>query len=125
MVESGESVALLGPNGAGKTTLVEMIEGVQFPDSGEIFILDRSWGKDEKFLLSLFGLALHESRLVERLTVEETLNLFASFYSLGEKRTEEVIEIIQLESKHYMGSHLSEVNDRGWHWGLQYTLHKS
>ena len=33
-VESGEAVALLGPNGAGKTTLVEMIEGVQFPDSG-------------------------------------------------------------------------------------------
>ena len=43
IVESGESVALLGPNGAGKTTLVEMIEGVQYPDSGEIHILDRSW----------------------------------------------------------------------------------
>ena len=40
IVESGESVALLGPNGAGKTTLVEMIEGVQYPDSGEIHILD-------------------------------------------------------------------------------------
>ena len=43
VVEYGESVALLGPNGAGKTTLVEMIEGVQFPDSGDIRILDRSW----------------------------------------------------------------------------------
>ena len=99
MVESGESVALLGPNGAGKTTLVEMIEGVQFPDSGEIRILDRSWEKDEHFLRKQIGLALQETRFLERLTVEETLNLFASFYSLEKERAREVIEIIQLGSK--------------------------
>ena len=99
MVESGESVALLGPNGAGKTTLVEMIEGVQFPDSGEIRILGRSWEKDEHFLRKQIGLALQETRFLERLTVEETLNLFASFYSLEKERAREVIEIIQLESK--------------------------
>ena len=99
MVESGESVALLGPNGAGKTTLVEMIEGVQFPDSGEIRILGRSWEKDEHFLRKQIGIALQETRFLERLTVEETLNLFASFYFLGKERTREVIEIIQLESK--------------------------
>ena len=34
----GQSVALLGPNGAGKTTLMEMIEGIQKPDTGDIFI---------------------------------------------------------------------------------------
>ena len=99
IVESGESVALLGPNGAGKTTLVEMIEGVQYPDSGEIYILDRSWEKDENILHKQIGIALQETRFLERLTVEETLNLFASFYSLEKKRTREVIEIIQLESK--------------------------
>ena len=99
IVESGESVALLGPNGAGKTTLVEMIEGVQYPDSGKIHILDRSWEKDENILRKQIGIALQETRFLERLTVEETLNLFASFYSLEKKRTREVIEIIQLESK--------------------------
>ena len=57
-VESGEAVALLGPNGAGKTTLVEMIEGVQIPDSGEIRILEKSWEKDEHFLRKEIGLAL-------------------------------------------------------------------
>ena len=86
IVESGESVALLGPNGAGKTTLVEMIEGVQYPDSGEIYILDRSWEKDENFLRKQIGIALQETRFLERLTVEETLNLFASFYSLEKKK---------------------------------------
>ena len=99
LIESGESIALLGPNGAGKTTLVEMIEGVQFPDSGEIRILDRSWEKDENYLRKQIGLALQETRFQERLTVEETLDLFASFYSLEKKRIKEVLEIIQLESK--------------------------
>lgn len=37
-ISKGEYVALLGPNGAGKTTLVEMIEGIQQPDSGTVHI---------------------------------------------------------------------------------------
>ena len=98
-VESGEALALLGPNGAGKTTLVEMIEGVQIPDSGEILILGKSWKNDEHFLRQQIGLALQETRFQERLTVEETLRLFASFYQLKKERTNEVLEIIQLESK--------------------------
>ena len=98
-VESGEAVALLGPNGAGKTTLVEMIEGVQLPDSGTIQIFEKTWAEDEYFLRQEIGLALQETRFQERLTVEETLNLFASFYHLSKKRTSEVIDIIQLESK--------------------------
>ena len=98
-VESGEALALLGPNGAGKTTLVEMIEGVQIPDSGEIQILGKNWKNDEHFLRQEIGLALQETRFQERLTVEETLRLFASFYQLKKERTNEVLEIIQLESK--------------------------
>ena len=98
-VESGEALALLGPNGAGKTTLVEMIEGVQIPDSGEILILGKNWKNDEHFLRQQIGLALQETRFQERLTVEETLRLFASFYQLKKERTNEVLEIIQLESK--------------------------
>lgn len=38
-IRKGEFVALLGPNGAGKTTLIEMLEGIQKPDSGSISIL--------------------------------------------------------------------------------------
>jgi len=96
-VESGEALALLGPNGAGKTTLVEMIEGVQIPDSGEIKILEKTWAKDEHFLRKEIGLALQETRFQDRLTVEETLGLFAGFYGLNQVRTREVLEIIVLE----------------------------
>ena len=42
-VDKGEIFGLLGPNGAGKTTLVEMIEGIQNPDKGEIAIMGKRW----------------------------------------------------------------------------------
>ena len=76
-----------------------MIEGVQIPDSGEIKILEKTWAKDEHFLRKEIGLALQETRFQDRLTVEETLGLFAGFYGLNQVRTREVLEIIQLESK--------------------------
>ena len=37
-VSRGEILSVLGENGSGKTTLMNMISGIYFPDSGEIFI---------------------------------------------------------------------------------------
>lgn len=37
-VKKGEILSLLGENGSGKTTLMNMLSGIYFPDSGEIFI---------------------------------------------------------------------------------------
>ena len=34
----GEILSVLGENGSGKTTLMNMISGIYFPDSGEIFV---------------------------------------------------------------------------------------
>jgi ABC-2 type transport system ATP-binding protein len=98
-IRPGEFVALLGPNGAGKTTTVEMMEGLKNPDSGEILLQGKSWQKNEKDLRSVIGLSLQETRFSEKLTVFETLRLFASFFGLGEKRVNEIIDLTGLESK--------------------------
>jgi len=95
----GEFVAVLGPNGAGKTTLVEMIEGIQKPDSGEIFIKGKHWRNHHAELNRVLGISLQETWFVEKLTVKETLILFASFYKLGEDRVKEIIDLIRLEEK--------------------------
>ncbi len=81
----GEYIALLGPNGAGKTTLVEMIEGVGKPDSGEIKILGLDWKKNETEIKQKLGFSFQETKLIDKITVLETLNLFASFYKKQEK----------------------------------------
>ncbi|MEZ4549248.1 MAG: ATP-binding cassette domain-containing protein [Desulfobacterales bacterium] len=66
----------LGPNGAGKTTLMEMIEGIQQPDQGDIFIKEQKWKGNEKELHRIIGLSLQETHFIDRLTVFETLALF-------------------------------------------------
>jgi sulfate transport system ATP-binding protein len=37
-IPTGELVALLGPSGSGKTTLLRIVAGLEFPDSGAVFL---------------------------------------------------------------------------------------
>lgn len=39
-VKPGEFIALLGPSGSGKTTLLRIIAGLEFQDSGQVFLND-------------------------------------------------------------------------------------
>ncbi len=98
-IPKGQFVALLGPNGAGKTTLVEMIEGIQKPDKGEITIMGKHWKGNEDELHRIIGLSLQETRFIDKLRVTETLQLFASFFNLGKERVNEIIDIVGLEEK--------------------------
>jgi len=72
-IPKGQFTALLGPNGAGKTTLVEMIEGIQKPDKGEITISGKRWKGNEDELHRIIGLSLQETRFIDKLRVSETL----------------------------------------------------
>ena len=98
-IPKGQFVALLGPNGAGKTTLVEMIEGIQKPDKGEITIMGKKWKGNEDELHNIIGLSLQETRFIDKLRVSETLLLFAGFFNLGKERVNEIINIVGLEDK--------------------------
>ncbi|MGA3015362.1 MAG: ABC transporter ATP-binding protein [Bacteroidales bacterium] len=98
-IYQGQFVALLGPNGAGKTTLVEMIEGIQKPDQGEILILGKKWKGNDDELRKVIGLSLQETRFIDKLTVRETVKLFASFFEIGDAQGDEIISIVGLEEK--------------------------
>ncbi len=97
-IQPGECFGLLGPNGAGKTTTIEILEGLLAPTSGAVTILGRTWQKDSRDLRERLGISLQETRLSEKLSVRETLNLFASFYQ-HPRSVQEVMEKLQLTEK--------------------------
>jgi ABC-2 type transport system ATP-binding protein len=97
-IRPGECFGLLGPNGAGKTTTIEICEGLTPPDAGDVVILGRRWGGDDRALRALLGISLQETQFSEKLTVGETVRLFRSFYPRGPAAVE-VIDLVQLGEK--------------------------
>jgi ABC-2 type transport system ATP-binding protein len=94
----GECFGLLGPNGAGKTTTIEICEGLTAPDAGTVELLGLNWKSGANELRQRIGVQLQETQFPEKLTVEEILRLFRSFYRRG-LTIDESIRIAQLEEK--------------------------
>ena len=97
-VQKGECFGLLGPNGAGKTTTIEICEGLTVPDEGEVRLLGLDWKRSANELRQRIGIQLQETQFPDKLTVEETLRLFRSFYRRG-LSADEAIRIAQLDEK--------------------------
>ncbi|MGZ4815159.1 MAG: ATP-binding cassette domain-containing protein [Terriglobales bacterium] len=97
-IQAGECFGLLGPNGAGKTTTIEILEGLLPATSGEVEVLGMKWDRHERELREMLGISLQETRLTEKLTVRETLELFASFYK-NPRPAETVMEELVLTEK--------------------------
>jgi ABC-2 type transport system ATP-binding protein len=97
-VARGECFGLLGPNGAGKTTTVEICEGLNEPDSGDVEVLGQRWTTHARALRQRLGIQLQETQLSDKLSVTETLRLFRSFYDQG-PTVDEIIRLVQLGEK--------------------------
>ncbi|MCK4260119.1 MAG: ABC transporter ATP-binding protein [Halanaerobiales bacterium] len=96
-VEKGMVFGMLGPNGAGKSTTIETLVGLNQRDSGQVNILGLDPEKDLKDLKMKMGVQLQTPSLFTRLTVSESVNLFASFYP-NPLSTEEVLTRVGLET---------------------------
>ena len=101
-IEKGECFGLLGPNGAGKTTTIEILEGLTVPDAGSVEVLGMRWGRGhgaaDHALRERLGIQLQETQLADKLTVEETVRLFRSFYRKSHT-VDEVLSLVELEEK--------------------------
>jgi ABC-2 type transport system ATP-binding protein len=97
-VKRGECFGLLGPNGAGKTTTIEICEGLTAPDAGTVELMGLNWARSANELRRRIGIQLQETQFPDKLTVDETLRLFRSFFPRG-LSVEESIKTAQLEEK--------------------------
>ncbi|RPJ64603.1 MAG: ABC transporter ATP-binding protein [Acidobacteria bacterium] len=97
-VRRGECFGLLGPNGAGKTTTIEILEGLLVQDAGDVEVLGLRWGRHDRALRQRLGIQLQDTQLSEKITVEETVRLFRSFYRRGPS-VDDVVRMVELEAK--------------------------
>ncbi len=98
-VRPGICFGLLGPNGAGKTTTVEMLEGLHPPTSGSVELFGLRWGTGhDQELRERIGVQLQETQLADKLTVQEVITLFRSFYQKG-KQIAELLKLVELEGE--------------------------
>jgi branched-chain amino acid transport system ATP-binding protein len=94
-VFSGEVYAIIGANGAGKSTLLRTIAGLHHPTSGSV-LLD---GKDvtglrpERRAAQGIGMVPEGRRLFESLSVEENLQVGATYARQGPWTIERVYEM--------------------------------
>jgi ABC-2 type transport system ATP-binding protein len=95
---AGTCLGLLGPNGAGKTTSIEVLEGLMPADAGSVHILGSTWSDDARGIRQRIGVQLQETRLPEKLSVDEVLRLFRSFYTRG-RNTDEILDLVGLTEK--------------------------
>ncbi|HEY8646900.1 MAG TPA: ABC transporter ATP-binding protein [Gaiellaceae bacterium] len=97
-IEAGEVFGLLGPNGAGKTTTVEILEGYRKRDAGTVEVLGTDPQKAGSAWREQIGVMLQSSSLYPNLTVQESLRVFAGYYSRP-RDPEEVVELVGLTEK--------------------------
>jgi ABC-2 type transport system ATP-binding protein len=97
-VRQGEIFAFLGPNGAGKTSTVEILEGYRKRTGGEVSVLGEDPAHAGSAWRDRIGIVLQSNSLDPYLTVRESLELYAGYFS-HPRAVEEVIALVGLEEK--------------------------
>jgi ABC-2 type transport system ATP-binding protein len=97
-VRRGEVFAFLGPNGAGKTTTVEILEGYRERSAGEVIVLGSDPERGDREWRERLGIVLQECRMEPKLTVRETLEMYAGYYR-APREVEETIELVGLAER--------------------------
>lgn len=101
-VQKGEIVGILGPNGAGKTTLLRMLGTLMEPTSGSVeFQEDMLVVDDVKEIKRRIGYLSGNTKLYDRLSTRELLQIMGEIYGLSKQKTEErisdIIELLKLD----------------------------
>ncbi len=102
-IERGETFAILGENGAGKSTTMRMIACRSPLSQGKLLVEGFDVAKNERQIRSIIGIVPQENNLDPDLNVRENLLIYSRYFRLSkseaEKRTDELINFINLKSK--------------------------
>ncbi len=85
-VEKGEFVVFIGPSGCGKTTTMKMINRLQEPSEGKIFLNGKNvLDQDPVNLRRSIGYVIQQIGLIPHMTVGENISLVGSLLKWDKK----------------------------------------
>lgn len=87
-LNGGKMVGLLGPNGSGKTTMLKLINGLLFPNEGEILIEGENPGPSTKAKVSFLP---DKEYIPKWMKIYELFNYYADFYNDFDKQKAEAM----------------------------------
>ncbi len=108
-IEKGELVVLIGPSGCGKTTLLKMINRLNKPTAGEIYIDGKSISStDEVELRRNIGYIIQQTGLFPHMTIRENIEIIPRL----QKKNKQDIEAKSIELMAMVGLDANEFLDR-------------
>jgi ABC-type multidrug transport system ATPase subunit len=96
-VRRGEVYGFLGPNGAGKTTTLRMLVGLIRPTKGTATVAGYTPGSPAG--LARIGALIESPGFYPYLSGRENLMVVADMASVGKKRVDEVLDMVELASR--------------------------
>ena len=108
-IKDGEFIAILGPSGCGKTTLLKLLAGFEYPSDGQIFIDQQCVGEKNNSTppeKRNIGMVFQSFALWPHMNVKDHIKfpllhhrfLATDLKNNIEKRIEEVLNIVELQS---------------------------
>lgn len=114
-IPRNELTVVIGPSGCGKTTLMKMINRLETPTSGEVYIDEHPiLSKDPVELRRSIGYVIQKIGLLPHLTIEENIalvpNLVGWKKSETSDRVNELLEMVELDPEIYKNRYPLELS---------------
>ena len=92
-IEEGEFICVIGPSGCGKSTLISLIAGLEFPDTGQVFVDSKAVEGPSRDRLVVF----QEAALFPWLTVLENVEFGLKIAGMAkQQRREQALEAVKM-----------------------------
>lgn len=106
-IEKGDIYGVIGYNGAGKSTLIRMVNALERPTSGKIFVEDKDIGslsaKELRSLRKGIGMIFQQFNLLESKTIYDNVAIALKLNGTPKKdietRVNELLEFVELSDK--------------------------
>ncbi|WP_391204047.1 ABC transporter ATP-binding protein [Psychrobacillus sp. L4] len=114
-IPTEQLVVIIGPSGCGKTTLMKMINRLEIPTTGEVYVSDKAVSTlDSVELRKTIGYVIQRIGLFPHMTIEKNASLVPKLKGWSKERTAERVRelmwMVGLEPKQYLAKYPLELS---------------